>query len=287
MKTILKTTYPCLIKTNSDECELNENDTLEIENEQFLFVYPQDGNIPFYIDLKSENENRFFSIIKYDNKKMFLLEKISTFQVESKESFSVSGQNCNIIISEHTISFETKEKNIKVLCQHTTNNFSSFKHKKYVCLQFDCDFYAFNIEKNKLFHFVGSDIKFENGVLSLIKKFHDSTNREKHCIYNLGDEISVEKQTFIADTPKTNDDLISYHFMESIKAKDYAFATSQLAENLKEKIDETSLKSFFGNIKSFLPLNLNEFISITSSEKNYVKFEIYNDKIVDISVDKL
>ena len=50
MKKILKTSYPCLIKTDTDSCELEENDVLEIENEQFLFVYPQNGSIPFYID---------------------------------------------------------------------------------------------------------------------------------------------------------------------------------------------------------------------------------------------
>ena len=67
MKYFLKTTYPCLVKIEDDTFELEEFDTLEIEDEDYLFVYPQKNLYPFYINLKNPIENEHFSIIKHEN----------------------------------------------------------------------------------------------------------------------------------------------------------------------------------------------------------------------------
>ncbi len=85
---------------------------------------------------------------------------------------------------------------------------------------------------------------------------------------------------------KTTPQLISYKFLESIKAKDYEHALSFLSSNLKEKIGQEQLKEFFGNLSQFLPLNQNEFIIISNNEKQFVSFYI-KEQIEDISMDKL
>ncbi len=286
-KILLKTTYPCLIKTDHNACELNENDTLEIENETFLFVYPQNGNIPFYIDVKAERENQFVSIIKHNDKTIFLLEEVSRVQVEQKEEFNFSGKTCKVCVSETGINFETASKKLNYHWANRIKNHETFKYKNYVCAQFEKDFFAYNVEKNKLSHFSGESLNFDNGILTITKKYHDSMCREKHSVYNLNNECLLENENFISENTHDIQELLPFKVMESIKAKDYAFALSCLSDELKNQLDDNSLNNFFGNITSFLPLGINEFITLSPNGKNYVKFDILKDKISDISIDNL
>lgn len=286
-KLLLKTTYPCLVKTDHMSCELDKNDTLEIEDEEFLFVYPQNGNIPFYIDIKAERENQFVSIIKHNGSTIFLLEQTSRVQIEQKEEFNFSGKTCKVFIGESRINFETANKKLTYSWNNKCNNYQTFKHKNYVCLQFEKDFFAYNVDKNKLSHFSGDQLAFENGVLTITKNFHDSMNREKHSVYNLNNETLLDEENFVSDRISSHEELLPFKVMESIQAKDYAFALSCLSEELKSQLDDTSLNDFFGNISSFLPLGTNDFLTLSPKGKNYVKFDISKDKIVDISIDAL
>lgn len=287
MKTLLKTSYPCLIKTDNDMCELEENDTLEIEEEEFLFVYPQNGNIPFYIDTKSEIENRFVSIIKHEDKKIYLLEKGESFFVEKKQKLNFLGKTCEICVANNWLSFETEGQKVKFYCSHPCKQYEVFKHKNFAYLKFEKDFYAFCTQKNKLYHFSGDSLTFENGELVVTKKIHDSNNREKTSKYKFDDELTLEDEAFISSKVQTPKELLPFKAMESIKAKDYAFILNSLSDRLKNQIDAPMLNQFFGNITSFLPLTTSEFITLSKSGKNYVKFTLSNDKIDDISIDNL
>ncbi len=287
MKKILKTTYPCLIKTDSDACELEENDTLEIEDEQFLFVYPQNGNIPFYIDVNSETENKFVSIIKHDSKTIFLLERTAGIRLKRKEQLNFAGKICDITIGDKSISFESASQKVEYSCLHDCKDYQIFKYKSYACVQFEKDFYAFNIQKSKLFHFSGEILTFESGKLSATKKFHDSMRREKTLTYFFDENISLEDEAFVSESQSEDAELLPYKVMESAKAKDYAFVISNLSENLKTQINADQIKEFFGTIKCILPLSTDEFISITSTGKNYIKFSVLGNKIEDISIDNL
>ena len=74
MKIILKTSYPCLIKSQTQNCELNENDNLMIENESELMVYPLNNHqIPFIINLNILKENEFYSVFSHNEKTIILL----------------------------------------------------------------------------------------------------------------------------------------------------------------------------------------------------------------------
>ena len=81
--------------------------------------------------------------------------------------------------------------------------------------------------------------------------------------------------------------LVPFRLLESIKAKDYESALDFLSEKLKGEIDSDQIKDFFGELSNFLPVNANEFITISNFNKNYVKFVLVNDKIDDILIDNL
>lgn len=287
MKLLVKTTYPCLIKTDKDACELEENDTLEVEDEQFLFVYPQNGSIPFYIDTKNQNENQFVSIIKHKDQTIFLLEKTSSLTIQTKQQLNFSGKNCDVSISNNEICFETPSQKLTYKCLHNCKNHKVFKHLNYACVQFDTDFYAYNTNKSKLLHFSGDELIFEGGILSITKKFNDSIDREKSCKFKLEDDLVKNEEIFSHDTSNNFGELVPYRVMESILAKDYVFAMDSLNDNLKNQLDAESLKQFFGNINRFFPLSTTEFICISNSGKNYVSFVVDKNKIADISIDNL
>lgn len=81
--------------------------------------------------------------------------------------------------------------------------------------------------------------------------------------------------------------LIPFKLLESIKAKDYACAMDFLSEKLRSELDTNQMKEFFGEVTNFLPVNTNEFITISNFNKNYVKFVLSDDKVDDILIDNL
>ena len=91
MKTILKSSYPCLVKGKNSYHEIDKNDLLEIADEDIIFVYPQcSGQIPFYINLVSPVENSNFSIIQKENQQIFFLEPKSNVQIVQKADLNFS-----------------------------------------------------------------------------------------------------------------------------------------------------------------------------------------------------
>lgn len=289
MKILLKTSFSCLVRTQNDFAELNENDILEIEDEGIIFVYPEDNaKIPFYVNLNCPKESDRLSFIKENGKTVLLLEDLSVLKVSHKENLNFSGKNCQIIISDNNLCFETESKKISYACPHSCKNYKVFKLKNFACVQFEKDLYAFSVSKNKLSHFGGDIIEIDKESLRLQKKFHDSISREKTAVYKFGDEISLEKETFMYNKDdKFSEELLPYKILESVKSKDYAFVFDSLSEKLKQQIDINQIKEFFGNISSFLPVSTTEFITLSNQQKNFVKFVIKNGKADDIIVDNL
>ncbi len=288
-KYLIKTSYPCLIKTKSDMAEIDENDLLELQDEDIIFIYPTNNlYVPFYINLNCPKENERFSIIKKDDKNIIYIENCPSVKLSQKESLNFSGKTCDITISGNIICFETDSKKVSYNCPHDCRNYKIFKIKKFACIQFEHNLYAYSIEKNRLTHFNGDSLDVNQNNIIIQKKFHDSLNREKNAEYQIDDEIKVEKESFMHNPINFNETkLVPFRLLESIKAKDYESALDFLSEKLKGEIDSDQIKDFFGEISNFLPVNTNEFITISNFNKNYVKFVLVNNKIDDILIDNL
>ena len=287
-KYLIKTTYPCLVKTQNALTELDCNDNLEVEDETFLFVYPADNSqIPFYINLSSPQESERLSIIKKDDKTLLLLEDSSKLEVKHMESLNFSGTICNISISSHALSFEANGKNVIYKCQHPCKNFKVFKEKNFACVQFEHDLYAFSTKNNKLVHFGGDHITCKKDTVTVQKRFHDSDNREKVSKYKFEDDIVLEEEHFSCDSHKPLGQLVPFKLLEGVKAKDFEGSLNFLSDNLQKQIGSAQLQEFFGHITSFLPITPTEFITITPTTKSYATFVLKDDKIDDILIDEL
>lgn len=290
MKFYIKTSYPCLIKTDSQSVFLEENDMLEIENEKFLYIYPENNTyFPFFLNMDTLKDSEKISVLKHNNQIIVLLENPPTLQIYNKETLNFSGKTCEIHISKNNLSFSTNSKKINFFCKHSCKNYKIFKIQNFACVQFEKNLYAFSVSSNKLTHFEGDKFEFNNNILHLTKRFHDSLDRERHACYKFDNEIFLESEEFMYKEEKQyNEKLICYKTLEGVKAKDFSYILNNFfSEKLKSQINEKQLHKFFGNISSFLPMSTTEYITLAKDQKNYVTFSIKDDKIDDITIDKL
>ncbi len=287
MKYVLKTTYPCLVKAKNEECELDENDMLEIEDEDTLLIYPEDASsLPFYINLNCPKESQFLSIFPQDNHTLLLLEQLQRLKIVHKQNLSFAGKNCEVAVCGQKIWFDFNNTRVEYFCPHPCKEYNIFKLKDFACIQFEEDLYSFSTKHNKLTHFCGN-AEINGDFLTLTKSFNDSAGRQRNAKYKFEEDITVEEENFTHNASTGKSQLVPYQLMESVKAKDYEFALSLLSENLKSQIDSAQIREFFGNFSSFLPLSTTEFITISGKNKNYVKFSLRENLIDDITVDAL
>jgi len=289
MKILLKTTYPCLISNTTEKQFLSENDSLEIEDETFLSVYPLQANLlPFCIDLTETTDSSFYSYLNINNQQVVLLEKQQSVEIFQKETLNFAGAVCKMKISKNSLSFETDKTCIKLKISHKTNSYKLSKIKNFACLQFEKDIYFFDVVKSKLSHLSADKIQLEGQKLSTTKKLHDSLNREKHSIYTINDDIELKQEEFTKTvaTQQTKA-LTPYKFVEGLTARDFKFSIECLSLSLKEKIDDSKLQSFFGTVFSFVPLSEQEFLIFSNTGKKFAKFDMIDEKINDIVVDDL
>ena len=162
------------------------------------------------------------------------------------------------------------------------------KIKNFACVQFENEFFAFNVLKNKLFHFSGDEILLDKESLTLKKTYHDSMGREKTAKYHFEDDVVLDDEQFsINGNIRPTSKLLGYQIMESVVAKDFGYVYKNLSKTLQEKIDSEKLRAFFGNLSHFVPLGEDSFLGISNNEKKYVAFSISGDKVEDISIDEL
>ncbi len=280
MKYYLKTTYPCVIKTQDSSVFLEENDTLEIEDEKHLFVYPENSyQTPFCINLLYRQDSPLFSFVKIKNESFVILEKQNFVYINQKEKISINGKTCQILVGNHYISFESENKIVRQQLYSANKQYTIFKSGNFACVQFKKDFYAFDISKEKLYHFFCENLHFEDNTLYVIK------NNQKLSV-KFENELKIS-QEFDKKTDFGCKILPQYQFLLALKDKNFQLCLNYFSNKLKEKITPEKLQEFFGNFSSVLPINENDFIIYNPNDKKYVTFEIEDDKICDINIDQL
>lgn len=291
MKIKLKSSYPCLVKIGNNSYDIDENDLLEIENEEQIFVYPisyNRKNIPFYINLNALKNCERYLVTDIDDYKLLFLNKVDRISNFAKEKLTFSEDNCEIKISNNVVIFENKNSIVQYELEEMFLNYRVFKIEDFACVELDAkSVFAFNMKTGKLFHFKGNEFEFEKDLLKIKDNLNDCEDRRKSCVYKFsGDNIATEKCEFDYSDLHFKAEMTPYRFLEAVKCKDYSFAKNLLGGNLKN-VEEKDFYEFLGSIKAFYPLSLNEFIIENSSEKKLIRFDVSNGLIFDLSVDNL
>ena len=281
----LKTNYPCLVKADKESFEIDENDVLEIENEERIFIYPtlfSRKNIPFYINLKSLKSCHRYFVHEFDEFSLVVLTYNEELKILYKENFPTLA--CNVVVSQSAVKFEKEDISVEYTLPHNFFNYHIFKLDNYACVEFDDEnLYLFNTKNNVLSHFSGN-MDLDKNVLTVKKNLHDLENRVKKSTFKLEeDKIKLESLNFSHDENKFSEDMTAYRFLEAVKIKDFDFAINLL----EKKTSSENLETLFGNVKNYLPLSTNEFVILGENDRKFVRFFEKCGKIVDISVDKL
>lgn len=291
MKIKLKSSYPCLVKIGNNSYDIDENDLLEIENEEQIFVYPisyNRKNIPFYINLNALKNCERYLVTDIGDYKLLFLNKVDRISNFVKEKLTFSEDNCEIKISNNVVIFENKNSIVQYELEEMFLNYRVFKIEDFACVELDTkSVFAFNMKTGKLFHFKGNEFEFEKDLLKIKDNLNDCEDRRKSCVYKFsGDNIATEKCEFDYSDLHFKAEMTPYRFLEAVKCKDYSFAKNLLGGNLKN-VEEKDFYEFLGGVKAFYPLSLNEFIIENSSEKKLIRFDVSNGLIFDLSVDNL
>lgn len=289
MKTIIYTSYPCVIKIGDKQEELSQNENLLIEEEfDKISVYPAiKGRIAFEIDF-NEKENSFYRIIKHGGKWLiFLIDGLHAENVETSE-FNYQNIKSKIEIYPQKVVF-SNSNNKKII--HLTENFSSFKYGniKFIdyCILNNNDgentLICYNAKKNTAKTFTSSDIKIENNEFILTSYPFGYASIIQH-FYIDEEGLKVRKKDFVqASAINSPEQTLPYRFLNSIKIGDYKYCLKMLAPQLNDRLNEESLKAYFGNISYFYMLSPLSAYAISNDKNVIFEFAVKDNKIAEIS----
>lgn len=288
MKTIIYTSFPCLVKIGEREESLTQNEHLLIEEEfEKISIYPViKGRIAFEIDLKEE-ESSFYRIIKRGGKRLiFLLDGLRAENVETC-SFEYQNIKSKIEIYPQKVIFES-ENNKKII--HLAQKYKTFKYGniKFInyCILNNYDgegtLICYNIKKNNARVFNASEIKQEDDGFLLISSPFGYASINQH-LYIDEDGLKVRKKDFVQTSSTSPEETIPYQFLNAIKYGDYDYCLKMLATELNDRLNEESLKAYFGNISYFYMLDPTTAYAISNDKNIIFEFAVKNRMITEIS----
>lgn len=289
MKTIIYTSFPCVVKYKNQQESLTQNENLVFEEEfDKIDVYPvQKGKISFEI-IKEEKESAFYRIIEHDGKRLIFL--IDGLYTENADVYEVEyqGVKSKIEIFPQRVVFCNKEnkKIVHLNQKYKKYSYGNIKHINYCLLENVDDentLLVYNVKKNTARVFNAKEIAKEDDGFVLKNSAFGYTSVTAQ-LYIDDEGLKVRKKDFIeAPGFQPLKETISYQFLNSVKIGDFSKALSLLDENLNDRLNSESLKVYFGDITYFYMLNPLTAYAISNGENVVYEFEVKNQKITEIS----
>ncbi|MBQ8792943.1 MAG: hypothetical protein IJZ62_05025 [Clostridia bacterium] len=282
MKTIIYTTFDCLVKTPSWEKFVKEGENISLESlPENVYVYPTGKAklIPF--PLIPSQPAPFYKIIEKDDRRLiFLIDGLYVKSID-KHSFSYNGKTSEVEISRKEIRFSTKHTKKVITLPSECGDFKCGNafHINYVI--FSCKrgqlLILFNTLNTRIKTFEGQSIEQKEGDFIIT-----SHNEGKTILYIDKDGLKMREK------PKackifSNPLFIAKNFMEEIKNGEFDSALGHLSPQLQESQTASSLQEYFGEVSLIFPLDLYTIFALSSGKEKLYTFEIQNGKIVEIS----
>ena len=284
MKTIIYTSFDCLLKSENESLALDRNEYASFDDfPSKLFVYPtgKTHRIPFEIYLHSPCP--FYRVIEKKEKRLiFLLDGIIAENIE-KHEFSFEGRRSEIEISSKKIIFSSRNKK-KVLtlpagaCQFECGNFHHINYVLFSLPEQQC-LAAFNTSSGGAKVFYGQKIELASSGFTIIKE--EENSKQTFIVDREG--LKIKESSHSSSVLSISKNLLPLRFLELLQEHDFSSALSLLAPNLLSCQNESSLKSFFGEISYIYPLDPLTIFTISNGENKIFYFTIENNKISDIS----
>ena len=288
----LITTYPCLVKFDKEEIFLDENESLEFENENNIFVFPINSKKikPFKINL--EKNDKYYKILQKNNDKnliyLFLPNNYLFFNIEE---LTINKENCKVKISNDKLKFETSSNEVEINIEEF-ESYKTYKIQNLASIKLKYEnkeiLYCYDIKNNKLYMFSGNSILIENNNITIEENLNNIFSKKKITQYSVnGSKITKENQTFEKKEKAFkiyNEKLIPFTFLDLVKDKDFSSAKELLCFDLQESLSEKHLENYFGKIKNFVPISENEYLVSNNETTDIFTFNIKDNKIIDIEI---
>ena len=287
MKIIIYTSFPCLLKTESWQETLEENENLTLDNCELITVYPigKTTRPSFVLDI-DKNQSPFYRIVKKEEKILvFLLDGIFAQNIKIC-SIDCNSQKCQIEIAKNEVSFICSgNKKVLTLPEPILSyDYGNFRHIAYSKLTTDSQQYliAYNTQTFQSKIFKGDEIEIQDNGFTVLSSPHGyQSTREEYTITQEG--LKIADKTFSTLSLPNFEKTLCFRFMNSIKLGDYNTAISMLAPDLASTLSAKTLHQYFGNISYIFPLDESTCFAISNNKNTIFSFNISNNKITEIN----
>lgn len=284
--------YPCLIKSDTQDLELDKNSTLILEGEKQVSVYPvgKSDNFAFNIDTRQLDQCPFVKSAQEEEGVIIYI--LDGMRCQNAEVMSFGNTNpSSIEVGKDYLTFFGKK------CKKTimTGEYKSFDcYRKFDIMLAHLVkenhhlLVAFNDKSGHIKSFRAKDVTIKNDKITMIQEFDDLAGHRLETnlfIDKEGLKKSDCKISYKTEKPHIayNDRVLPFAFLEAVKAEDYALALSYLSSSLE--MTEAKLKTFLSNLDFFFPTADNKFCFSSGNGLKKISFEIKNGKIIDIDIE--
>lgn len=283
--------YPCLIKTETQSIALEQNFSVILEKERTVSVYPvgKTDKFAFDINLNRLGDSPFFCTAQNENETIIYL--IDGIKSENAQVVSFgSNTSSHIEISDDSVTFFSNSHKRTIMTGHYENYDCYQKHDIMLAHLYSDNKHlvlAFNKKSGKAKSFRADNVELKDDTLILSHKLGDYADQTMHLSLSI-DREGLKKTdchfTYSFDKPRlaTCDRVVPYAFLEAVKTENYCLAQSYLSSSLE--IDEEKLKAFIGKLDFFFPIANNKFCFHSGEGLKTIVFEISNSKICDIDI---
>lgn len=288
MKTIIYTSFECLIKTEDFEETLEQNQHLSFDAQPHsLVVYPIGKTSRPSFEINFENfTSQFYRIVQKEDKLLvFLLDGI---YVKNYKLYTLSceGEKCEIEIGTSEASFACG-KNKKILnlpIQIISTECGHFRHIAYIkAISNEGEhLLAYNTKNSNTKMFKGESIEISQEGFSVEKSASGYDKiKEEYVVTKEG--LKIKERLFSPLNHNPSNEMICYHFMNRILNGDFDNALALLSPSLQSSLSANSLREFFGKVSYIFPLSAESCFAISNSKNKIYKFSLSNNKITEIS----
>lgn len=269
------TPFDCVIVGRDCEEFLSENEHIEINAEEKLFVYPigKPQNFAFVLDINVDSP--FYKSLSTLNERLvFLLGGEGILNTYSLSSLTFNGKICDIKVGKDRVIFSYDKTEKEIFLPFEIVDFSQGReaHIAYIlCNGNSSDFLiAFNLKNKEIKTLLGDKITLSSNKILLENKGGKSE-------YLLdGDGLSL------LSTKLSQTNFFAPNFFSNLKEHDYSSAYSQLSPSLQEKLTLSNFKEFFGVISYFFPLSPTKVFAISNGLPKLYTLSFENNLLSDI-----
>ncbi len=285
MKTIIYTSYPCVVKYRdiNEHISINEHVILDDILDP-IYIYPEKRD-RFSFEINFSTPAPYYRIIEKDGKRLvFLLDGFSAENVVVHD-FKSYGITSKIEIGQKEITFYGVNHKKIINLFHPVSNITvgHFYHINYV--KFDKNdkknIICYNIKTNSAKMFSARDIVIDKNGFSLFEENEDYKNITRKYFIDK-DGLKLREQDFSRNEEMSPNELLPYKFMSAVKCGDFSGAMDYLSSNLKSSLNEKTLKGFFGDVSYFYMIDPCSCFAISNNKNIIYNFSIENDKISEI-----